>query len=114
MAGYIRLVFQGEINQEVNIETVNDELKNIAQVEHSRHRCFENFVVNMLGCCRILLLPKKLASMSIVKLINNRLSFDYNSLNLRYLLLFCLLFLDESLLARNGNSELFRQISFIT
>ena len=31
------------------IETVNDELKNIAQVEHSRHRCFENFVVNMLG-----------------------------------------------------------------
>ena len=38
------------------IETINDELKNIAQVEHSRHRCFENFVVNMLGalaayCC---------------------------------------------------------------
>ena len=42
------------------IETVNDELKNIAQVEHSRHRCFDNFVVNMLGalaayCC----FPKK-------------------------------------------------------
>lgn len=31
------------------IETVNDELKNIAQVEHSRHRCFDNFVVNLLG-----------------------------------------------------------------
>lgn len=31
------------------IETVNDELKNIAQVEHSRHRSFENFIVNMLG-----------------------------------------------------------------
>lgn len=31
------------------IETVNDELKNIAQVEHSRHRSFDNFVVNMLG-----------------------------------------------------------------
>ena len=31
------------------IETINDELKNIAQVEHSRQRCFENFVVNMLG-----------------------------------------------------------------
>ncbi len=35
-------------------------LKNIAQVEHSKHRCFENFVVNMLGalaayCC----FPKK-------------------------------------------------------
>lgn len=24
------------------IETVNDEHKNIAQVEHSRHRCFDN------------------------------------------------------------------------
>ena len=29
------------------IETVNDELKNIAQVEHSRHRSFDNFVVNL-------------------------------------------------------------------
>ena len=31
------------------IETVNDELKNIAQVEHSRHRCFDNFIINLLG-----------------------------------------------------------------
>ena len=31
------------------IETINDELKNIAQVEHSRHRSFDNFIVNMLG-----------------------------------------------------------------
>ena len=31
------------------IETVNDELKNIAQVEHSRYRCFDNFIVNLLG-----------------------------------------------------------------
>ena len=31
------------------IETVNDVLKNIAQVEHSRQRCFDNFVVNLLG-----------------------------------------------------------------
>ena len=31
------------------IETVNDELKNIAQVEHSRHRSVENFVVNTLA-----------------------------------------------------------------
>lgn len=31
------------------IETVNDELKNIAQIEHSRHRCFDNFMVSMLG-----------------------------------------------------------------
>jgi hypothetical protein len=31
------------------IKTVNDELKNIAQIEHSRHRSFDNFMVNLLG-----------------------------------------------------------------
>ena len=31
------------------IETINDELKNIAQVEHSRHRSFDNFIVNTLA-----------------------------------------------------------------
>ena len=31
------------------IETINDELKNIAQVEHSRHRAFDKFIVNMLA-----------------------------------------------------------------
>ena len=31
------------------IETVNEELKNIAQVEHSRHRFFDNFIVNTMG-----------------------------------------------------------------
>ena len=30
------------------IETVNDELKNIAQIEHSRHRSFNNFIANSL------------------------------------------------------------------
>ncbi|EFB30371.1 transposase, IS4 family [Segatella oris F0302] len=42
------------------IETVNDELKNIAQVEHSRHRCFDNFIVNLLGAITAYcLFPKK-------------------------------------------------------
>ena len=31
------------------IETVNDELKNIAQIEHSGHRPFNNFIVNSLS-----------------------------------------------------------------
>lgn len=31
------------------IETVNDELKNICQVEHSRHRSFGNFLSNMIS-----------------------------------------------------------------
>ncbi|MDD6778369.1 MAG: IS982 family transposase, partial [Bacteroidales bacterium] len=39
---------------------VNDELKNIAQIEHSRHRCFENFVVNLLGAiAAYCMFPKK-------------------------------------------------------
>lgn len=31
------------------VETVNDQLKNISQVEHSRHRSVWNFLVNMLS-----------------------------------------------------------------
>lgn len=31
------------------IETVNNELKNIAQIEHSRHRSFNNFITNALS-----------------------------------------------------------------
>jgi hypothetical protein len=31
------------------IETVNDQLKNISDIEHSRHRSPNNFVINMLG-----------------------------------------------------------------
>lgn len=31
------------------IETVNDELKNQCQIEHTRHRCFENFIGNMVA-----------------------------------------------------------------
>ncbi|EDP94159.1 IS982 family transposase [Kordia algicida OT-1] len=42
------------------IETVNDELKNICQVEHSRHRSFENFLSNLIaGLIAYSFLPKK-------------------------------------------------------
>ena len=37
------------IRKRAVIETVNDELKNIAQIEHSRHRSFENFIANALS-----------------------------------------------------------------
>ena len=48
------------LRKRVIIETIDDELKNIAQVEHSRHRAFDNFIVNILSaiaayCC----FPKK-------------------------------------------------------
>ena len=42
------------------IETVNDELKNICQIEHARHRSFTNFIVNMIaGLIAYNFLPKK-------------------------------------------------------
>ena len=42
------------------IETVNDELKNICQIEHSRHRSFGNFISNLLaGLIAYSFFPKK-------------------------------------------------------
>ena len=42
------------------IETVNDELKNICQVEHSRHRSVVNFLTNLIaGIIAYHFLPKK-------------------------------------------------------
>ena len=42
------------------IESVNDQLKNISQIEHTRHRSVLNFAVNILGgLCAYILQPKK-------------------------------------------------------
>jgi len=42
------------------IESVNDQLKNISQIEHSRHRSFKNFFVNLLaGLIAYTFQPKK-------------------------------------------------------
>jgi hypothetical protein len=42
------------------IESVNDQLKNISQIEHSRHRSINNFMVNLLsGIAAYALQPKK-------------------------------------------------------
>ena len=42
------------------IETVNDQLKNISQIEHSRHRSVWNFLVNLFaGLIAYTYLPKK-------------------------------------------------------
>jgi hypothetical protein len=45
------------------IETVNDELKNMCQIEHSRHRSFANFITNLIsGLIAYSFFPKKPAS----------------------------------------------------
>ena len=42
------------------IETVNDELKNMDQNEHSRHRSFHNFINNLMaGIAAYRSFPKK-------------------------------------------------------
>ena len=49
-----------EMRKRSIIETINDELKNIAQVEHSRHRSFHNFVNNLMaGIAAYSFFPKK-------------------------------------------------------
>lgn len=55
-----------EVSDKINlrkrslIETVNDELKNICQVEHSRHRSPVNFLTNLIsGLIAYSFLPKK-------------------------------------------------------
>ncbi|MBA4242262.1 MAG: transposase [Sphingobacteriaceae bacterium] len=42
------------------IETINDELKNMCQIEHSRHRSFGNFISNLIsGLIAYSFFPKK-------------------------------------------------------
>ena len=56
------------------IETVNDGLKNIAQVEHSRHRCFDNFIVNLLGAIAAYCLFPKKPCINVLKTIDTQLA----------------------------------------
>ena len=69
------------------IKTINDELKNIAQIEHSRHRSFHDFVVNLLsGIAAYCFFPKKL-SINLEKVVDRQLTlFFLKSSNLRRLL----------------------------
>ena len=57
------------------IETVNDELKNICQIEHSRHRSFTNFLSNIVaGLIAYSFLPKK-PSIKYQTVMSNQLTF---------------------------------------
>jgi len=59
------------------IETVNDELKNICQIEHTRHRSFDNFISNLIsGLIAYSFMPKK-PSLNIEIIDNNQISVVY-------------------------------------
>ena len=56
------------------IETVNDGLKNIAQVEHSRRRSFDNFMVNLLGAVFANCIFPKKPCICVERSVNNQLT----------------------------------------
>ena len=47
------------------IETVNDQLKNISQIEHTRHRSVWNFMANILGALAAYCLQPKKPSLNL-------------------------------------------------
>ena len=56
MSSYDKLL----LRKRAVIETINDELKNICQIEHSRHRSFIGFLTNLIaGLAAYCFLPKK-------------------------------------------------------
>lgn len=58
--GEIPLTDRIRLRKRAVIESVNDELKNICQIEHTRHRSFTNFITNLIaGLLAYSFLPKK-------------------------------------------------------
>ncbi len=56
----VKLVDKILLRKRSLIETVNDQLKNISQIEHSRHRSIWNFLVNLFaGLIAYTYLPQK-------------------------------------------------------
>lgn len=53
------------------IETVNDQLKNISQIEHTRHRSVWNFMVNILGALAAYALQPKKPSLNLASMRKN-------------------------------------------
>ena len=55
------------------VESLNDELKNIAQIEHSRLRSFTNFITNALSAIAAYCLFPKKPSISLEFVLDNQL-----------------------------------------
>ena len=53
------------LRKRVLIETINDQLKNICQIEHTRHRSRTNFLVNVAGEMIAYIYREKLPSLNI-------------------------------------------------
>ena len=56
----VKLIDKIRLRKRSLIETVNDQLKNISQIEHSRHQSIWKFMVNLLaGLIAYTYLPNK-------------------------------------------------------
>lgn len=55
------------------IETINDELKNLCQIEHTRHRSVNNFIMNILGALVAYCFFPKKPSLNIEEVKTNQL-----------------------------------------
>lgn len=55
------------------IESVNDELKNIAQIEHSRHRSVRNFITNTFAAIAAYCYFTKKPSLNLIYETDNQL-----------------------------------------
>lgn len=56
------------------IETINDELKNISQIKHSRHRSFHYFMVNLLSRVAVHCFFPKKPSINLKKMVDRQLT----------------------------------------
>ena len=56
------------------VDTNNDELKNIAQIEHLKHRSVCNFAANLLGTVAAYCYFPKKPSIQVVRVLDNQLT----------------------------------------
>ena len=67
---WISLVDKALLRKRFIIETINDQLKNISQIEHARHRSVANFMVNIIAGLVAYTHQKKKPSLNITRCSN--------------------------------------------
>ena len=73
MTTKLRRNMKNSICKKSTIETVNDELKNVCHIEHTRHRRFDNCVTNLISVLITCQLMSKKPTMNIEIIDKNKL-----------------------------------------
>jgi hypothetical protein len=74
------------------IESVNDELKNIAQIEYSRHRSVCNFAANLLGAVAAYCYFPKKPSIQVVRVFDNQFTLLLNQFRRTHVNISCFVY----------------------